>query len=332
MAHPPGPMYRASVRALVYDRYGSSGVLAIREVPDPRPGTGEVVVRVRAAALNPKDVFTMKGRFRALSGRRFPKAVGLDLAGEVEAAGPGVAGLRPGDAVFGFLDGFSALRGSVAERVAVPARWLAPMPRRASFEDGAAIALAGATALQALRDVARLAAGDRVLVHGASGGVGVPAIQVAKILGAHVTTTSGAERVERCRAFGADEALDRAAADPLGPGRRYRVVLDVFGDLTLARARAALEPGGAFVTTVPSRRIFLDRLRTVIGPVRARMVSVRPRAADLALLAGYLDEGRLRPVIDRVFPFEEAVEAVHHLEARRAHGKVVVQLVPGARP
>jgi NADPH:quinone reductase-like Zn-dependent oxidoreductase len=313
------------VRGLAYDAYGSSDRLALRELPDPAAGRGEVLVRVRAAALNPKDVFMLRGRFRLLSGRRFPKVIGLDLAGEVLAAGPG-APFGPGDAVFGFLTGFSALRGSVAERVAVPASWLAPMPRRASFEEAASIALAGSTALQALRDVARLRPGDRVLVNGASGGVGAPAIQLAKAFGAHVTATAGAPRLAACTALGADEALDHATGEALGGGRRYRVVFDVFGNLSLDQVRSVLEPGGVFVTTVPSRRIFVDTVRTLVGAVRARMVSVRPRTEDLAELARRIDEGSLRSQIDRVFPFAEAQEAVRYVEERRAHGKVVVSL------
>ncbi len=314
------------MRALTYGRYGTSKLLAIRELPDPRPGPGEVLVRVRAAALNPKDVFTLKGRFRFLSGRRFPKVVGLDLAGEVVAVGPSAGAFRPGDRVFGFLSGFAALRGTVAEEVAVPARWLAAMPRAASFEEAAAVALAGSTALQALRDVAGLRPGDRLLVNGASGGVGAPAIQLAKRMGAVVTTTSSAARIDLCRSLGADEALEHARGEHLSGGRAYRVVFDVFGNLSLSAARPALRPGGVFVTTVPSRRIFLDALRTPLGPVRARLVRVQPRAADLETLARHVDDGGLRPQVDRVFPFDEAAEAVRYLERRRAHGKVVVRV------
>jgi len=318
------------MRALTYAGYGSSRRLALRDLPAPQPGRGEVLVQVRAAALNPKDVFTLKGRFRLLSGRRFPKIIGLDFAGEVAATGPGQVALRPGDAVYGFLSGFSALRGTVAEQVVVPPGWLAAKPRRASFEEAAAIALAGSTALQALRDVARVRPGDRILIHGASGGVGALAIQLAKLHGAHVTSTSSAASLDRCRALGADETLDRDAVDLLARVRDLRVVFDVFGNLSLSRVRPALRPDGVFVTTVPSRRIILDTVRTALGAVRARLVSVRPRTADLELLARYVDDGRLRAQIDRVFPFEEAAEAVRHVESRRAHGKVVVSIAPAS--
>jgi NADPH:quinone reductase-like Zn-dependent oxidoreductase len=136
--------------------------------------------------------------------------------------------------------------------------------------------------------------------------------------------------MERCRALGADEALDYGAGDVLTRVRDLRVVFDVFGNLSISRVRPVLGSRGVYVTTVPSRRIFLDTMRTALGPVRARMVSVRPRTADLAVLARYVDEGRLRPQIDRVFPFE-AAEAVHHVESRRAQGKVAARGA-GRRP
>ncbi len=314
------------MRALTYDRYGACDVLAVREVPAPPARRGEVLVRVRAAALNPKDVLVRSGRFRILSGGRFPKVMGLDLAGEVVAAAPGVRGFAPGDPVFGFLSGFSALRGTVAELASVPARWLAPLPRGATFEDAAAVPLVASTALQALRDVARVRPGDRVCIHGASGGVGTAAIQIAKALGAHVTTTSGAASRPLCLSLGADEALDREADDAFSGERVFEIVLDAYGDRSLAHARRALGPAGIYVTTVPSRRIFLDAARTLAARRRARFVSVRPVRRDLEAIARLVEEGRLRPVVDRVVPLADAVDAVRRLETRHAHGKVVVRV------
>jgi NADPH:quinone reductase-like Zn-dependent oxidoreductase len=314
------------VRALVYDRYGPAEVLRLAEVDVPRPAPGEVLVRVRAAALNPKDVLLRKGRFRLLSGRRFPKGVGLDLAGEVAALGPGVSGCAPGDRVFGAVNHWRALRGTVADYAAVPAAALAAMPRALSFEEAAALPLAGCTALQALRDLGRVRAGDRVCIHGAAGGVGTLAIQVAKALGATVTTTSSAGQRAACLALGADEALDRAADEPFSGARTFRVILDAFGNLSLGAVRAALPDHGVYVTTVPSLRILLDAARTLAAFPRARLVMVRPRTAELEALARLADQGRLRAVVDRVVPLAGFLDAVRHLETRRAHGKVVVTL------
>lgn len=313
------------MRALAYERYGPVDVLAIRDVPAPRPGAGQVLVRVRAAALNPKDVMVRKGRFRLLSGRRFPKIMGLDVAGEVAGAGRGARAYREGLRVFGFVDGWSARRGTVAEYVVASEHELAAMPRSCSFEEAAAVPLAGSTALQALRDLAGVRSGARVCIHGASGGVGTFAVQIAKLLGATVTATCSAASRPLCLALGADEAVDYAAGDPFARST-FEVVFDAYGNRSLARVRHALAADGVYVTTVPSTRILLDTARTLVGRPRARLVVVQPRVADLQHLARLVDEGRLRPHIDRIVPLREATDAVRHLETRHAHGKVVIRI------
>lgn len=314
------------MRALVYDRYGSVDVLELREVPRPEPRPGEVLVRVHAAALNPKDSFVRKGRFRALSGRRFPKYVGCDFAGEVAAVGRGVTHVAAGARVFGMLDEYAYRRGTVAEYAVARAREVAAMPSSLSFGEAAALPLVSLTALQALLNIARLGRGDRLCIHGASGGVGTAAIQIAKALGAHVTTTSSAANVGFCRELGADEALDYAADAPFSGARRFRVVLDAFGNQSLARVRRALDRGGVYVTTVPSARIVRDAARTLFGHPRARLVVVRPRREDLETVSRLVAEGRLHPVIDRTVALEDAISGIRHLETKRTRGKIVVMI------
>jgi NADPH:quinone reductase-like Zn-dependent oxidoreductase len=306
-----------SARALVYDRYGDPSVLAVRSIDLDPPRKGEVLVRVRAAALNPKDSFVRKGRFRMLTGRTFPKRVGVDFAGEVIEGD----GLAPGTRVFGALEEVTYRRGTVAEEVVVREREVARMPS-ISFEEAAALPLASLTALQALRDIAEVKRGDRVLIHGASGGVGTVAIQIAKSLGAHVTTTSSAQNRELCRELGADETLDYATDDLRANAQR--VVFDVFGNLSFAHI--PLENQGIFVSTVPSRLLMVDMARTAIGHPRARLIVVRSRRSDLEIIARMVEERALRPVIDRVVPFEAAVDAVRHLETKRARGKIVIAI------
>jgi NADPH:quinone reductase-like Zn-dependent oxidoreductase len=264
------------------------------------------------------------GKFRLLSGGRFPKRVGFDWAGEVEEVGPGVDGVAPGSAWYGMLDGWYG--GACAEYLAVRRADCAPKPASIGFEQAAAVPLAASTALQALRDVARLQPGGRVLVNGASGGVGVFAVQVAKVLGAHVTTTSSAANLELCRRLGADVALDYRAADALAAPHRYDVVLDVFGNRSLGEARRALSPGGTYVTTVPKARTFLDVALTTFGAPRARVVVVRPRSADLALVARHVDEGRIVPVVEHVFPLDRIVDAEEQVASKHTRGKVVVRI------
>lgn len=318
------------MRALVYDAYGGLDRLSFRDMPVPATGPDEVLVRVRAAALNPKDSFVRKGRFRTISGRAFPKYVGADFAGEVAAVGADVRGLAPGDRVYGMLEEWRYRRGTLAEYVAPRSREVARMPRTLSFEEAAALPLVSMTALQALRDVAQLREGDTVCIHGASGGVGTAAVQLAVALGAVVTTTSSAPNRELCRSLGAAEALDYAIDTPFAAAQRFRIVLDAFGNLSFDRVKRALRPDGIYVTTVPSLRIVRDSLRTLVGHPRARLVVVRARRADLDAVTGFVDRLELRPVVDRVVSFDRAIEGLRHLETKRARGKIVVK-VDGAQ-
>jgi NADPH:quinone reductase-like Zn-dependent oxidoreductase len=312
------------MKAVEYDRYGPASVLSLREVPRPRPGPGEILVRVRAAALNPKDVLVRAGKFRLVTGRRFPKRVGFDWAGEVAEVGSGVAGVPPGSAWYGMLDGFHG--GACAEYLVARRGHCAPKPASLGFVEAAAVPLAASTALQALRNVARLEQGMRMLVNGASGGVGVFAVQIAKVLGAHVTATSSAANLELCRRLGADVALDYRVADPLSGTDRFDVVFDVFGNRCFSEARRALAPRGTYVTTVPKLQILVDAVRTLLAPPRARLVGVRPRSADLELIARLVDERRIVPVVEHVFPLDSIVEAEEQAGSKHTRGKVVVRI------
>ena len=314
----------SALRAIVYDRYGPPEVLTSRELPAPTPRPGEVLLDVRAAALNPKDSFIRKGRFSFITGHRFPRRLGYDVAGVVRSHGAGVTGFGPGDPVFGMMNGLAG--GTVAEQVCVPASELAPMPAGLSFEEAAALPLAALTALQALRDDGRLRPGQRVLLHGASGGVGGFAIQIARVLGARVTTTSSARNLGQCLGLGADEAWDYAQRDGLEPGAGWDAFFDIFGNRSFQRARPALGPRGAYVTTVPGLRIAVQQVLTLPLRQRARLVLVRSRRRDLDQLARWVVEGRLRPVIDRVVTLDEVAAAQAHIETKRARGKVVVRI------
>ena len=313
-----------TMRAVVYDRYGPPNVLEIREVAVPTPRRGQLLVRVAAAALNPKDVLVRKGKFRWATGREFPRGVGYDWSGEVVATGP--ATRPPGaGALFGMVNGWNGL--TCAEYAVVNTSECAPAPRRTGTVEAAAIPLAGLTALQALRDVARVRDGHRICINGGSGGVGTLAIQIARILGAHVTSVSSARNLRACAELGAHETLDYARDDPLAHASRYDAIFDVFGNRRFADARRALAPTGTYVTTVPSRSIVWDQARTsVIGRQRARLVTVRSVAADLAILSAWTDEGRLRPVIDRLVAMEDIQDAQRYLETKRARGKVVITI------
>ncbi|MEM9462445.1 MAG: NAD(P)-dependent alcohol dehydrogenase [Myxococcota bacterium] len=311
-------------RAVTFARYGPPSVLRVESVELPPLGPRRVRVRVHAAALNPKDILVRKGKLRWLVGRTLPRRTGYDFAGVVEACRSGEYGVQVGQRVFGMLNAQAA--GAMAEHVDVPATELAPIPDALSFVDAAAIPLAGQTALQALRDLARVRAGHRVWIHGASGGVGTFAIQVAKSLGAQVVTTSSAANLELCRSLGADEALDYRVDRPWEQRAAYDAIFDVFGNQRFSKCRAALRRPGAFVSTVPSLRILQATARTLFSSRRARLVLVRSKAADLTWLADQVEWGRLTPRVDRTFPLGQIAQAHAFIETKRARGKVVVEL------
>ncbi len=323
------------MRAAVYHRFGPPDVLrVVDDAPPPPDRPGAARVRVRAAALNPKDVLLRKGKLRRMPGRRlrerWPRIPGVDFAGEVVAAPPG-SDLTPGQAVYGMIQGWQ--EGACAAQAVVPADQLAPAPAGLSLVEAAALPLAALTALQALRDLIRLRPGERVAINGASGGVGSYAVQLAAAMGAEVVAVCSGRNVERVRDLGAAEVIDYTAADPLAPAAPYDAFFDVFGNRPYADARRALRPadreGAPYVTTVPSPRALLDELRGRLpGPLAgpARLVIVRSGRADLEELSRRVAAGTLRPVIDRVLPLDRIVEGHRHLETKRARGKVVVEI------
>ena len=306
------------MKALRFAVHGGPEVLRVEEVPQPVPREGEVLVRVSAAALNPKDVFLRAGRPRWLSrfGGALPRGVGFDFAGERA---------DNGEPVYGMLDGY---RGSAcAQWLAAPERWMAPRPERLDAVEAASLPLVALTALQALRDHGRLRPGGRVLVYGGSGGVGTAALQIARALGAaDVTSVSSDANLELCRSLGASVALDYRR-DPLPPpGERFDVVFDTMGKLAMGPWRRVLTRGGTLVSTVPTPPTMLASGLTRLSSNRVRLVAVRPRRADLDQVRRWVAEGSLRPVLDSVFALEDAAEAFRRLESRRARGKVVLRV------
>lgn len=313
------------MRAIVYDRYGAPENLELRLMPAPVPNANEVLVRVRAASLNPKDSLIRKGKFKAASGATFPKLLGYDLAGVVEAVGAGVTHFKVGDQVFGMKNGFTG--STVAELAVATEDELAKKPSSLSFEEAAALPLTSLTALQALRDLGNVTTGSRVLIHGASGGVGVVAVQIAKALQATVTTTSSEKNLDFVRSLGADETLDYTKSTGLERGREWACVFDVFGNQRFSKAAPSLAKHGVYVTTVPSARNVFDDLRTRWLPFKkARLIVVKSNRADLEVLSKLVTAGSLRAVIDRVVPLAETAAGQGHIETKRARGKVVVTI------
>jgi NADPH:quinone reductase-like Zn-dependent oxidoreductase len=320
------------MKALVQDAYGGPEVLRLQDLDPPVPKDGEVLVRVRAASVNALDWRVMRGEplpLRLAEGLRGPttRVRGVDVAGIVEAVGKDVASLKPGDEVFG------TATGSFAELALAPEDRLAPKPRGATFAQAAAIPVAGLTALQGLRDRAKVQPGQRVLVYGAGGGVGTFAVQVAKAFGARVTAATRARSVELVRSLGADEVLDHAAEDVRHRGARYDVFFDVGGTLPLADCRSLLALGGALVLAGAPAGPWTPITRLVhavaTGPFAGSRTVVyvsQSGAEDLVALKELVEAGKVTPVIDRAYPLQEAAEAIRYVEEGRARGKVVVKI------
>jgi NADPH:quinone reductase-like Zn-dependent oxidoreductase len=326
------------VKAVVATRYGGPDALAVVDRGPPAPGPRDVVIAVRAASLNPIDFKIREGKLKLVLDVRPPIALGCDVAGVVEATGAEVTRFRTGDEVFARLE--KHRMGGLAERVAADERVVANKPARATFEEAAAIPLAGLTALQALRESAGCAPGQRVLIHAGAGGVGSLAIQIAKRLGLHVTTTTSTRNVDFVRELGADAVIDYTRGEPLPTG--FDVVFDTLG--TTERASlAAVKPGGVVVGIggLPDAAFARDWLPGFVRPglwlvtwrrraaarrANARFVYLfmRPDGDQLAELAAWIDEGALRPILHRTYPLAEVREAFAELERGRARGKIVV--------
>ena len=312
-----------TMHAVVIDRYGAADVLRPATVPRPVPTRGQVLVRTRFIGVNPKDVIVRKGKFKIATGKKFPLLVGHDIAGEVVEAAPG-ADLAVGQQVFGMINDFAGR--AYAQYAAVDAQSLCAVPTSVDLRTAAAVPLAAQTALQGLRDEARVKPGQRVLVNGASGGVGVFAVQIAKLLGAEVTAVCSARNAELVRGLGADHVVDYAETPLTGLTQRFDAIFDVFGNYRFDTLRPLLTERGTYVQTIPSGQIVKDVARTVFSKQRARLVVVRSQRAQLEWLREHIDAGRLSVVVDRSFALDDVAEAHRYMETKRARGKVVLEV------
>ncbi len=319
------------MKAIVRDQYGPPARLELREVDVPTPGAGEVRVRVRAASVNFADPLTVRGRpmvVRLATGLRRPTVIipGTDLAGEVDAIGPDVSRFRPGDPVFGRAN------GAFAEFAVAREDRLAPKPANLSFVEAAAMPMAGTTALQGVRDHGTVQPGQRVLVIGASGGVGTFAVQIAKALGATVTGVCSTRNLDLVRSIGADAVIDYSHDDYTQASHRYDLVVQVAGTHSPLLLRRILTPAGSLVLSSGQGRLAgLDRILKALVTsvlVRQRLVVFveKENQADLLWLAQLAEAGSLTPVIDRTYPMQDVVAAIRYMEEGHTRGKVAITM------
>jgi NADPH:quinone reductase-like Zn-dependent oxidoreductase len=333
------------MRALILSRYGGPEHTALTDVPEPSPQAGEILVRVHAAGLNPVDYKTRAGALRVIRNYRLPIVMGSELSGVVEAIGPGASRFAKGDRVFARVD--KDIMGAFAEYAVVHADHAATMPASLDFLSAAAVPLAALTALQALRDELQLSAGQRVFIPGGAGGVGTFAIQIAKLLGAHVATTASPRGEALVKRLGADVVIDYLRERFEDKLSGYDCAFDLLGGDTLARLWPVLKVGGRVVSIagIPEPLTARNdlgrggglaalfwiasltmRLRAARRGHSYRYLFMHPSGTDLAYLASLIEAKRLEVVIDRVFPFGEAKEAIAYLETGRAKGKVVLAM------
>ena len=323
------------MKAIVYTQYGSPDVLRFTDVEKPTPKDNEVLVKIHAASANPADWHTMRATpflARLVNGFFKPKnhRLGADVAGRVEAVGSAVTQFHVGDDVYGCLS--LSEMSSFAEYVCIREdAALALKPANLTFEQAAAVPLAAFTALQGLRDTGHIQAGQKVLINGASGGVGTFAVQIAKSFGAEVTGVCSSRNMDMVRSIGADHVIDYTREDFTNNGQQYDLIYCAVGNRSISDYQRALKPQGACVIAgFTNMRLLLEYM--ILGARRAKsggmqvglMPTMKPNPADLVFLKGLLESGKVKPVIDRCYPLTETAQAIRYLETGHAKGKVVI--------
>jgi len=326
------------MKAIVYHEYGPPEVLKCEEIEKPVPKDDEVLIKVRAASVNPLDWRLMKGEprmMRLFSGLRRPKLgrPGIDVAGEIEAVGRNVTQFKPGDEVFG------GCSGAFAEYACTAASKLAMKPDRVTFEQAASVNVAGLTALQGLRDKGKIQPGYKVLINGAAGGVGTFAVQIAKTFGADVTGVCSTKNIEMVRSIGADEVIDYSQqdftkSDP-NSKQRYDLILECVGNHSFSECRRVLKPDGRYVGVGAPHDVSMagllapiikDLVLSVFGSQKGVMFIAKSSQEDLTLIGELIATGKLKPVIEKRYSLSDAREAVRYVEVGHARGKVIIQI------
>ena len=313
------------MKAAVINAFGDTDQIEIVDIPQPVPQPDEVLVRVKAAAVNPKDTFIRKGYLKKYTGADFPMLTGFDYAGEVAAVGAEAEAPAVGAAVYGMLDGWEGR--TCAEYMAVKAHQLAAMPADLSFEQAAALPLVCSTSLQALRDQAGIKPGHTVCINGAAGGVGSAAVRIAKILGAEVTAIASAGNHDFLRELGADHCVDYHVEDITASEHRFDIFFDVFGNQPFDNIKPILEPQGVWVSTVLQSHVFksVEATKGSTGK-KAQLVIVAASRSDLDQIRQWVEAGQLKPIIHATFPLEGIRDAHIQQESKHTRGKLVIRI------
>ncbi|MEG4227350.1 NAD(P)-dependent alcohol dehydrogenase [Microcoleus sp. N9_B2] len=311
------------MKAVAFDRYGSAEELQYRELEKPIAKSNELLIKVRASSVNPVDWKIRQGHLQLLTGFNFPRIVGSDISGVVVEVGREVTKFQPGDEVYTFLNPLNG--GACAEYAAVPESDAAIKPKNITHAEAAAVPIAGLTALQALRDLGEIQAGNKVLINGASGGVGTFAVQVAKAMNAEVTGVCSAKNIEFIKSLGADCVLDYAEIDFTQQTDKYDIILDAVGTRTFAECEKVLQPEGVYISTLPS----LDNLAPMLtswfmSGKKAKFILANANTSDLEALRELIESDKVEPIVDRTYSLQEVAAAHTYSETGRAVGKIAI--------
>jgi len=314
------------MKAAVIHQYGSTEVLQLEEIEQPKNKPNQLLVKIHASSVNPVDWKIRKGMWRFITGNKFPMILGFDLSGEVVEVGNQVKRFKPGDQIYANL-GFSG--GAYAELAAVSEKFAALKPNNITYEQAAVVPGAALTALQALRDQGQLKAGQTVLINGASGGVGSFAVQIANVLGVEVTGVCSTKNLELVKSLGANSVIDYTQQDFTQDTARYDIIFDAVAKQSFSTCKNVLKLNGVYVTTLPNNDYFvMSVLTTLIPGKKAKLVFEKTNTQDLVYLKELIEVSKIRPVIDCTYPLREVAAAHAYSETEHAVGKIAIAVAP----
>jgi|JI9StandDraft_1071089.scaffolds.fasta_scaffold00195_37 NADPH:quinone reductase-like Zn-dependent oxidoreductase len=312
------------MKASFINSYGGPDVLEIGEIPDPIPTKGTVLVSVKAASINPLDFKIRSGALKIVTGSKFPKVLGTDFSGVIQKLGEGVTGFKVGDSVYGAVTTFIGKQGALAELVVAPANAIRPLPDKISFEEAASLPVAALTALNGFRQCGDIS-GRKVLINGATGGVGHFAVQIAKARGAEVTAVCSSKNFDFAKQLGAKDLIDYSKVNILTNGIKYDVLFDAYGKLNFKEASKILTDNGYYVSTLLSPFSFFSVIISkLIGGKKLVPGNMRAKKEDYIELESLLSNGKIKPVIGMTFHLAKAKDAIAQLESGNIKGKIVV--------
>ena len=312
------------MKAVFYNRYGSPDVLEIGELEKPKINDGEILVQAHASSVNPVDWKIRSGSMKIFTGKKFPKGVGGDVAGKIVEMGAKAFGFKVGNEVYGKLSGFKG--NTYAEYVVAKSEDLAQKPVSLNFNEAATIPLAALTAYQALVNLGGITKSSKVLVNGCSGGVGHFALQIAKALGAEVTGICSTKNVALAKELGADKIIDYTKENVTANKEKYDIFFDAVANQSYGKIKRILNKNGRYVSTLPSVGVILNSITGIFSSKKARMINVKSNPQDLQQLTKWIENGKVKSVIDKIYPLEDVREAHRHSETGRVVGKLALSI------